>query len=105
MFSISSSTGGIETLEIKITWNDDGCRKDLVSSEAGWSKLDEVLTGERFVSLRTVILDFSLKMMAGCDDYHHRNLEYKKLYANVLLPMFKILTSRQCTLETYGEVC
>ena len=65
LLSILSSICGIETLEIKITWSDDGHGKDLFSSDAGWFMLDEVLTGEKFVSLKHVILDFSFKMMVG----------------------------------------
>jgi hypothetical protein len=102
LLSVSSSTSGIETLEIKITWS-NGCGKDLFSSDAGWSTLDEVLTGENFLSLKKLILDFYL---FACDD-HRNKLDYKNFilsYVNVLFPMFKTLTSRQCTLETYVEV-
>jgi hypothetical protein len=44
LLSISSSTSGIETLEIIITWADvkTGGERDLFSSDAGWSTLDEV---------------------------------------------------------------
>ena len=98
----STSTSGIEALEIKITWNDHG-RGDLFSSDAGWSTLDKVLSSEKFVSLEKIILNFIL-----IDGFSERiKLEYKNFilsHANLLFPMFKTLTIRQCTLETYVEV-
>lgn len=107
LLSISSSTSGIETLEIKITWSDaknEQVLKDLFSSGAEWSTFDEVLTSEKFVSLRKVVLDLRLKM-----DDDHRNLEYRDLtlsYVNVLFPMFRALTSGrgQRTLETHIKI-
>jgi hypothetical protein len=104
LLSISSYTSRIETLEIKITWSDaknERVLKDLFSSGAEWSTLDEVLTSEKFVSLRKVVLDLRLEM-----DDDHRNLEYGDLtlsYVNVLFPMFRALTSGrgQRTLETH----
>ena len=86
------STTGIQTLEIKFTCHlfmDEGELKDLFSPDAGWSALDEVLTSEKFVSLRMVVL--SLKTF---HTYH--NMEE---YVDVLFPSLR--ASRQRTLETY----
>ena len=45
LFSISSSSSGIETLEIAIAWDNarDGEGENLLSSDAGWSTLDKLL--------------------------------------------------------------
>jgi hypothetical protein len=78
-----------ETLEIEITWRNDGR-----------GKLDLFLFDARWSTLKKVILDFSL---FRCDD-HCNKLEYKDFIlssVNVFFPMFKTLTNRQCTLETY----
>lgn len=99
----SSTTSGIETLDIEIILNDDSRVKNLFSSDADWSALDEVLTGEKFVSLRKVILGFTLER-----EFDGNKLECKSLilsYVDILFPMLRTLTSRQCMLETYVEVC
>ena len=60
LLSPSTSSSGIET-EMYITYNyvDD---KDLILSDAGWSRLDNLFTSEKFVSLRKVVLRLVLEM-------------------------------------------
>ena len=64
MLSISTSTSGIETLEINITWDgvDVGRGKGLFSFDAGWSTLDQLLTSEKFVSLSKIVLGLDIEM-------------------------------------------
>jgi hypothetical protein len=59
-----------------MTWFDveDGHGKDLVSSDAGWSTLDKVITSQRFDSLRRVVLCLELHM-AGSVHRHMLELE------------------------------
>jgi hypothetical protein len=87
-------TSGIETLEINIRWDNVGHGNVLFLSDAGWSSLDEALSGGNFASLRNVII--RLRIDGYGDD--RNKLEHKNFilsYVNVLLS----LTSRQCTLE------
>jgi hypothetical protein len=98
----SSSPSGIETLGIEITC-DHCCIEDLFSPQTGarLSRLDEILTGEKFVSLRKVILAFSISMMIR--DYN--KLEFKNLIVSYVNNTLFPLTSRQRTLETSVDIC
>ena len=115
-FSISSSSSGIETLEIGITWYNvrNGHGKDLFSFDAGWSALDELFTSKMYGSLSKVILRLRLQMgvdwiwlgtqFGGWDQQiwePERNLTLP--YVNNLLPLFRALTDAQRTLETHFE--
>ena len=110
LFSISSSSG-IETLEIQITWHEvaDGHGKDLFSSDAGWSALDEVFTSKMFGSLNNVILSLRLQMemdiSSECDSWDQQIWELERNltlpFVNDLLPSFRTSTDTQRTLETY----
>jgi hypothetical protein len=56
----SSSPSGIETVDLNISWCDHGHGKDMFSSDAGWSTLDEILTGEKFVSHKWTLAYFAV---------------------------------------------
>ena len=104
LLSTSTSSSGIETLEVDIAYDyyhpsnyydvHVGCGKDLFLSDAGWSRLDNLVTSEKFVSLRKVVLSLALKILKG------ENLELKRNftlpYVNALFPMFR---ATQRTLE------
>jgi len=76
-------------MEIKIFWrnvyHEDEIENLFSSGAELWLTLHEVLTNERFVSLRKVFLDLALGGHEDCP-----NPEYKKLalsYVNDLFPM------------------
>ena len=101
--SLSSSSNGIEVLEIDIMWHtiETERGKDLFSSDAGWSTLDQLLTSQTFGSLRKVILCLDIEFsrrgsQRQCNDPHHQDivqLERKLtlLYVNNLFPLFRAL--------------
>jgi hypothetical protein len=112
LFSTSSSSSGIEALEIEITWHSvrNGHERDLFSSDAGWSTLDELLTSETFGSLRRVVLHLRLEMemvlsseKVSCSDSDLHISKSEKCsslpYVNDLFPLFRTLTNAQRTLE------
>ena len=99
LLSISSSTSGLETLEIKIAWNDsdigftfDG---EQMFSPDTWSTLDEALTCKQFVSLSKVVLDLYVEI--GYQYYQHRTLPYDQV--GTLFPMFRALSNAEHALE------
>ena len=100
LLSTSTSSSGIETLEIDITYDDVdvGCGKELFLSDAGWSRLDKLFTSEKFVSLRKVILSLDLGMEKEEDLESERNLTLP--YANALFPMFRSLAYTHRVLDT-----
>lgn len=57
-----SSSSGIKILDIGLTNVSEGHRKDLSSSDVGWSTLDQFLTSETFVSLRKIVQRMRLEM-------------------------------------------
>ena len=82
-------------------------------SDAGWSRLDNLFTSEKFVSLRKVVLSLVLERDAlalGMDTSQDAWEEYLTLpYVNALFPMFRSLADThqvdtQRTLETHFEV-
>ena len=106
LLSMSSSTS-IESLEIKITWRNvkHGHENDVLSSEAGWSELDRILTCENFVCLKKITLSLVLTMAGmedDSDDGYQKSLGIKRNLTlscvNTLLPMFTA-SSSQRTLE------
>jgi len=101
LLSTSTPSSGIETLGIDITWDgfDVGCGKDLFLSDVGWSTLDELLTSEKFVSLRKVVLSLGLKMTEKKFLESERTLTLP--YVNALFPKF---TASHRTLEIHLEV-
>jgi hypothetical protein len=108
LLATSTSSSGIETLEVDIACDyynasdyasdyvDVGCGKDLFLSYAGWSRLDNLFTSEKFVSLRKVVLslDLKIKEKENLDLESERNLTLP--YVNALFPMFR---ATQRTLE------
>ena len=102
LLSISSSTSAIETLEIKLNWNDEedeyGPHGKYLFLPDTWSTLDETLTCEKFVSLRKVVLDLYVET-ASIDDKEHQNLSLPYIQVGTLFPMFRALLDTQCTLE------
>ena len=108
---LSISSTGIEVLEIETTWNSvwRGHGKNLFSSDAGWSTLDQLSTSEMFASLRKIVLHLDLWMNVPRDSLHlqpilesERNLTLP--YVNDLFPLFKALTDPQRTLELHLAV-
>jgi hypothetical protein len=111
VLSLSSSSNGIEILEIGITWHSVNVDhvKDLFPSDAGWSTLDQLLTFQTFVSLRKIILrldiEFSRRRSQGKhNDWHQQHIlevERKEtlLRVNDLFPLFRADTQR--TLESH----
>ena len=95
-----STTSGIETLEIDIHWGNDG-HGNLFLFDAGWSSLNEALTGGNFTSLRNVIIRLRIN---GCCGDDRDKLEYKNFVLSYVNILFSLI-SRQCTLETYVEIC
>jgi hypothetical protein len=107
LLSISSpNTSHIETLAIEITWRDffDDWRdfghvRDLFSSDAEWSALDEALTSGKYVSLHKVVWVFRLDMLGD----KWEDLEFEKSSTlpsvNALFPMSKALLNTGRTLE------
>ena len=95
LLSTSTSSSGIETLEIDITYDgvDVGCGKKLFLSDAGWSSLDELFTSEKFVSLRKVVLSLDLEMGRKANLESERSLTLP--YVNSLFPMFRALADTQ----------
>jgi len=111
LLSTSTSSSGIETLEIDIAYYcvHVGCGKDLFLSDAGWSRLDNLVTSAKFVSLRKVVLTLGL----GTEEEEKENLESERNltlpYVNALFPMFRALADTQQadtkrTLEIHLEV-
>ena len=94
LLSISSSTSGIETLEIEITWHDseDGCTFYASGTQTfspdTWSTLDETLACEQFVSLRKVVVDLHVQMVYVDDQL--RTLSYDQV--GTLFPMCRALS-------------
>ena len=104
LLSIPSSPSGIEVLETRITWFDVKDGKDLFSSDAGWSMLDELFTSQRFVSLRNVVLRLELQMV----EFHPRHMmELERnltlSHVNDLFPLFRA-SNTQRTLEIHLKV-
>ena len=108
LFSLLSSFNGIEVLEIGITWRSVEVehRKDLILSVAGWPTLDQLLTSQKFVSLRKIILRLDIEFSRG-RSRRRRNasrqhiLELKRnlaFHVNDLFPLFRADTQR--TLES-----
>jgi hypothetical protein len=91
LLSTSTSSSGIETLEVDIHVR---CGKDLFLSDAGWSRLDNLVTSEKFVSLRKVVLSLALEIEEKENLEFERNLTLP--YVNALFPMFR---ATQRTLE------
>ena len=104
LLSPSTSSSGIETLEIDITYIylDAGCGEDLFSSDAGWSTLDNLFTSEKFASLRKVVLSLVLEM-EEVDDLELERRDTRP-YVSVLFPMFRALADTQRTLEIHFAV-
>ena len=109
LLSTSTSSSGIETLEIDITYDDFDIVSGevLFSSDAGWSRLDKLFTSEKFVSLRKVVLSLNIEI----EEKEH--LESERIltlpYVNALFPMFRALADTQQadtqrTLEIHLEV-
>ena len=105
LLSTSSSTSGLETLELLISsWDEDPdshATLELFSSSPDWDTLDDVLA-EKFVSLRNFVLHWDHEVT----DYFQDNLPAKyqtwRLSINDLFPK---LRRGQCTLETQFAVC
>jgi hypothetical protein len=104
LLSPSTSSSGIETLEIDITYDDVdvGCGKDLFLDDAEWrdaewydvwSPLDKLFTSEKFVSLRKVVLSLNLEMEEKENLESERSLTLP--YVNALFPMFRALADTQ----------
>jgi hypothetical protein len=114
LLSISSpnTTGShIETLTIEITWTDlveewtdFGHGRDLFSSDAEWSALDEALTSGKYVSLHKVVWVFRLEKLG--DKWEDEEFEKSSTLScvNALFPMFKALLNTGRTLETNLEL-
>ena len=116
--SISSSSSGIEVLEIGIMWHTikDEHGKDLFASDAGWSTLDQLLASQTFGSLKKVVLrlDLWMEMFLGSQrdfdndpqQQHILELERNLIlpYVNNLFPLFRALTDPQRILESHFEV-
>ena len=109
LLSTSTSSSGIEILEIDITYTyvHAGCGKNLFLRETGWSRLDNLFTSEKFVSLRKVVLSLDIEI----EEKEH--LESERIltlpYVNALFPMFRALadtqqTDAQRTLEIHLDV-
>jgi hypothetical protein len=109
---LSISSTGIEVLEIEITWDRvrRGDGKDLFSSDAGWSTLDQLLTSQMFTSLRKIVLHLDLWMILPTDCPQslqpilesERNLTLP--YVNDLFPLFKASTDPRRTLGSHLAV-
>ena len=111
---LSSSSSGIETLEIGITWEivENGYEKFLFSSDAGWCALDQLFTSKTFGSLSKVVLCLRLEMKMDSSsewawrndlDQHASKFERNLTpYVDNLFPLFR--TNTQCTLETHLDV-
>ena len=108
-----SSSSDLETLEIDINYNDvdegRGCGKYFLS--AWWSRLDNLFTSEKFVSLRKVVLSFVLHMEEMEETDWDRELERREtlLHVSTLFPKFRALADTQQpdtqrTLEIYLQV-
>jgi hypothetical protein len=107
LLSIFSSTSGIETLELDITWTyaDPGFGEILSSSVAGWSELDELLSSKRFGSLKKFVLRLDLEMMKTrgswvsltYNDQERATLECERNstlpYVNALFPRLRASTN------------
>jgi hypothetical protein len=85
-----------------------GHGKSLFSSDAGWSTLEEVLTCEKFASLRKVVLGLVLEIERVHSDDYYRSLEIERNSTlpdvNALFPMFRGLTGTHRTLEIQLKV-
>ena len=109
LLSTSTPSSGIETLGIDITWGwvGAGCGKDLFLSDVGWSTLDELLTSEKFVSLRKVVLSLVLKMGKKFFEAERTLAESERTltlpYVNALFPKFSALGDTHRTLEIHLE--
>ena len=107
LIRILSTTNGIETLEIKITWFDvvHGRGKDLFLPETGWSTLDKTLTLKNFDSLKEVSFFLVLEMEMERDSDCRCSLEYggheTLPYLNALSPIFR---ATQRILEIHLQV-
>jgi hypothetical protein len=115
---LSSSSSGIETLEIEITWNsvENEHEKDLFSSDAGWAALDQLFTSKTFGSLSKVTVVLCLHIEKVMDsspertrhndlDQHVPELERNLTpYVDNLFPLFRTLTNTRRTLETQLDV-
>ena len=110
LLSISSSTSGIETLEIKINWVDveHGHARDLFPSSAGWSRLDETLACDNFVSLKKVVLNLVLGMevaLFGRNRYPQGLRAEADLIVSCLDALFLNLKLRnQCTVQILFDI-
>ena len=75
-------------MEIQIFWHhvfdEDRIEKLFSSGAELWLTLHEVLTNERFVSLRKVFLDLALGGLEGCPNPEYKNLALS--YVNNLFP-------------------
>ena len=92
LLSTSTPSSGIETLEIDIIYDslNIGCGKDLFLPDAGWSRLDNLFTSEKFVSLRKVVLGLDLSIAQETMNLEsERNLTLP--YLDALFPMFRSL--------------
>jgi hypothetical protein len=114
LLSLSSSSNGIEILELGITWHsikvEYGRGKNLFPSDAGWSTLDQLLTSQTYVSLRKIILRLDIEFSRSKRSRRKRNgsrpqhiLESERnrtlLCVNDLFPLFR--ADAQRTLESY----
>ena len=107
--SLSSSSIGIEVLEIGITWHRTEVEpgRNLFLSDALWSTLDQLLTSQMFVSLRKIILSLefsrrrSRRRRNESLQQHIMELERNQtlLCVNELFPLFRADT--QHTLEPH----
>jgi len=101
LLSTSSSTSGIETLSLKIPWCDvddaDEILDIFTTFDSEWAILDQVLTSEKFVSLRKVVLDRVIEVTSD-DAVLGRGLHNSAL--DRLFPKLR----RRCILETPLEI-
>ena len=110
LLSISSSTSGIETLEIKINWVDveHGHARNLFPSSAGWSRLDETLACDNFVSLKKVVLNLVLGMevaLFGRNRYPQGLRAEADLIVSCLNTLFPNLKLKnQCTVQILFDI-
>jgi hypothetical protein len=103
LLSISSSSNGIEVLEIGIVWHtiQDEHGKDLFASDAGWSTFDQLIASQTFGSLKKVVLrlDLWMERFIGLQrdfdndpqQQHILELERNLIlpYVNDLFPLFR----------------
>ena len=96
LLSTSTSSSGIETLEIGITYKyaHDVYGKNFFLPD-GWSRLDHLFASEKFVSLRKVVLSLVLEM--GEIDGRSREVERDSTlpYVSALFPMLRALADTQ----------